>query len=125
MCDPGRRGKKRDLRRGMSMRGFSPHRYFDQIHGQRSRFHPIVRSTCDCESWSECRNREVEFVRKWTGCGFWDVWGHDTPPAHFRRGLNTIQRAKEKMALREAIRDWDWDDFYLPPNRANAGWLWW
>jgi len=125
MYDPGRRGKKRDLRKGLcGDNGFSPHRFFDKVHGYGPGLWFGSLKGCDCSSWDECHNHEKEFIRHWTGCDYWDCWGHDHAPADYRRMLNRIHRAKCKDSLRRAIRDWDWDD-YLPPRGAeSADWSW-
>lgn len=108
MRDPGRRGKKRDLRRGMNGDGFSLHRYYDNRFDRHFRWVDFNRP-----DWHKARNAEIEYVRRWAGCDYWNVWGVDHAPADYRRAQNRQHRARCKAALDKALRD-GWDD-YLPP----------
>jgi len=125
MRDP-RASKNRDLRRNLrSWEGFSPRRRWEKIHGQYVRWRRF-HSACDCSSWYECRNKEDEFLRKWTGCEQWELHScHEAVSASFRRDLNRLQRARERQAIQEAFVNDDWEDFCLPRHRRDAAWLWW
>lgn len=130
MYDPGRRGKKRDLRRGLSGNGLNPHRFWKRYHRDNGQSEHFVLTNnrgvgypagCDCPSWHVCCNLEREFIQKWLG-----GWarGYFHAPAHYRRRLNRQYRARCTAELRRAFRDWNWDN-YLPPTRAeDVDWSW-
>lgn len=47
------------------------------------------------------------------------------PDKNFRQGYNRSLRARQRQALREAIRDNELEDFFGPPFIRTARWDWW
>ncbi|MHA2279399.1 MAG: hypothetical protein ACXAC5_00710 [Promethearchaeota archaeon] len=70
----------------------------------------------------ESRNRKQAWYLRI--CGYDPSW-QGSPPAWFRRDRNRQLRTRQKAAVSKAFRDGSWDDFILPRNRHDIGWLWW
>lgn len=118
-----RRKKAMDLRRA-HLGGDNPslYRMYNRLHPEVSRRTMLWRY--DREEWTRLWNEEQEWVRQQTGLEYYHC-GQGNAPAHYRRTLNQLQRAREKAAMRKAEVTGNWDDFYLPPRKRNANWNWW
>lgn len=118
MRDP-RKKKLRDLRR-IARSGHNPsifdlfHKYHPEAKEQEKQIQREYRVAWyywNSSEWKLLQNMENDWAVKIAGC--WDAIGGSS--SYFRDG----RRAREKQALRRAVRDDAWDDFFIPRERCD------
>lgn len=110
--------KRRDLRKAtLKCWSFTAYDLYELIH-------PEPACSCKDSEWRCWYNSRDEWVRKHYGVCY--RWFHSSGeiPADFRRGLNSLRRAREKAALRKAGQDEDLD-VIIPASRRNLRWEYW
>ena len=120
MRDP-RKKKLRDLRRIARSGQYNPS-IFDLFH----KYHPEIKEREEqmlaqarvdgiwpwgTSEWNIINNMEYDWASKIAGC--WNAIGGSG--IYFRAG----RRAREMQALRCAVRDDSWDDFFIPRERPD------
>lgn len=114
--DP-RRDKIRDLRRAHGLW----RKLWQKLHPECG-----VRWTirlCDHQLWDLVYNAEDEWIRGMLGHPAYVPHMPGNAPAHYRRTMNKLRRAKDKQAMREQLRDGE-TDIIIPRHRRDVNWDW-
>ena len=120
MRDP-RKKKLRDLRRIARSGYYNPsifklfHKYHPEVKEQEEQIQREYRARGEWDwydsEWSVLHNMEYDWATKIAG--YWNAIGGSN--SYVRCG----RRAREKQALRRAVRDDAWDDFFIPHERQE------
>jgi len=121
MRDP-RKKKLRDLRRIARSGCYNPsiwklfHKYHPEVNELEEQIRREYRARGEwywhSSEWQVLNNLEYDWVTK--VAGYWNAIG-GLGGSYYREG----RRAREKQALRRAIRDDAWDDFFIPRERQE------
>lgn len=116
-----RKKKLRDLRRIARSGSYNSSIFtlFDKYHPEVKKQKEQAERECSARGewywhsseWSILNNMEYDWAAKIAGC--WNAIGGSC--TYFRDG----RRAREKQALRRAVRDDAWDDFFIPRERRD------
>lgn len=119
------KSKRLDYRKSWrSCCGFSLERHFKHLYPE-SDIRWIIRFR-NFGYWQWWYNREKEWIAKKIGThALSQGRGMGSISSWFRRSRNKVQRAKQKQALREAMRDDKLDELIIPTRRRDIRWDWW